>query len=329
MNLSERVREALACPRCGASLESGGERLCCVRATCGASFPIVRGVPILINSSSSTFDVSSYTESDDNRSEQTSRWQERVQTIVPRLSINIAAKENYRQFRDRLVRMYSHSLVLIIGGAGVGEGMEELLADERIEFVEADVALRGKTRVVCDAQDLPFASDSFDGVIIQAVLEYLFDPARCVAEIYRVLKADGQVYSEMPFMQQVHGGKYDFTRFTLLGHRVLYRRFAEVSSGACCGPGMALAWSVQYFLLSFSVRPALRNAIKVIARCSFFWLKYFDRYLAGRGGALDAASGTYFLGTKTTRELSNRELIQLYRGGVPADNMPLKRSLHA
>ena len=328
MNLSERVRQALACPCCGASLESGGERLYCVGATCGKSFPIVRGVPILINSSCSTFDLSSYTENDD-RSEQTSSWRERVLRIIPRLSMNIAAKENYRRFRDRLVRANSHALVLIIGGARAGEGMEELLGDERIEFVEADVALLGKTRVVCDAHDLPFASDTFDGVIIQAVLEYVFDPARCVSEIYRVLKADGQVYSEAPFMQQVHGGKYDFTRFTLLGHRMLFRRFTEVSSGACCGPGMALAFSVQSFLLSFTARPALRNAIKVIARCSLFWLKYFDWYLVRRTAALDAASGTYFLGTKTPRELSNRELVRLYRGGVRADHMPLKRGVHA
>ena len=50
-------------------------------------------------------------------------------------------------------------------------------------------------------------------------------------EIYRVLKSDGIVYIETPFMQQVHGGKYDFTRFTYLGHRRLFARFQEIESG--------------------------------------------------------------------------------------------------
>ena len=67
-----------------------------------------------------------------------------------------------------------------------------------------------------------------------------------------MLKGRGVVYAETPFMQQVHMGPYDFTRFTHSGHRRLFRRFEEVESGAVCGPGMALAWAYQYFLLSFA-----------------------------------------------------------------------------
>ncbi|CAH2407660.1 hypothetical protein MES5069_620012 [Mesorhizobium escarrei] len=33
-------------------------------------------------------------------------------------------------------------------------------------------------------------------------------------------------------MQQVHEGAYDFTRFTELGHRWLFRRFETISRGA-------------------------------------------------------------------------------------------------
>ncbi len=83
--------------------------------------------------------------------------------------------------------------------------------------------------------------ESFDGVICQAVLEHVLDPYRCVEEIHRVLRPNGLVYAETPFMQQVHGGTHDFTRFTHLGHRRLFRKFAEVDSGVVCGPGMALA----------------------------------------------------------------------------------------
>ena len=154
--------------------------------------------------------------------------------------------------------------------------------------------------------------------IAQAVLEYVFEPATCVSEIFRVLKYRGLAYSEMPFMQQVHGGRYDFTRLTHLGHRRLFRQFAEISSGACCGPGMALAWSIQQIFLSMADGELTRELVKLGSACTLFWLKYLDPFLMNRKGALDGASGTFFLGEKTDGILSDRELLKLYRGGVPA-----------
>ena len=66
--------------------------------------------------------------------------------------------------------------------------------------------------------------------------------------MYRVLKYDGLVYAETPFMQQVHMGKYDFHRFTHLGHRRLFRDFSQIESGVMCGLGMALACGYYYFI---------------------------------------------------------------------------------
>ena len=65
---------------------------------------------------------------------------------------------------------------------------------------------------------MPFKE--IDLVIIQAVLEHVMYPNKVVSEIYRVLKNDGLIYSETPFMQQVHEGPYDFSRFTESGHRL-------------------------------------------------------------------------------------------------------------
>jgi hypothetical protein len=117
-------------------------------------------------------------------------------------------------------------------------------------------------------------------------------------------------------MQQVHMGRYDFTRFTHLGHRRLFRRFEEIDSGAVCGPGMALAWSYQYFLLSFATSRIVRALIRAFTSLTAFFLKYFDHFLVETPGALDAASGCYFMGRKSDRTLSDRDLITLYRGRV-------------
>lgn len=131
-----------------------------------------------------------------------------------------------------------------------------------------------------------------------------------------MLKRQGLVYADTPFMQQVHGRQYDFERFTYLGHRRLFRRFEEVDSGASCGPGMALAWSYSYFLMSFTQTKLLRHFIWAFSSLTSFYLKYFDYLLINKPGTLDAASGYYFIGCKSDHALSDRELISLYKGAI-------------
>jgi len=154
-----------------------------------------------------------------------------------------------------------------------------------------------------------------DAVILQAVLEHVVDPQRAVGETHRVLRDGGLVYADTPFMQQIHGREFDFTRYTGLGHRRLFRAFREVDSGITCGPGTALAWSAYYFALSFFASAMLRATVAGLCRLGLFWLKYFDYLLIRNDGAFDAASAFYFLGEKHDQVLSDHELVASYRGG--------------
>jgi ubiquinone/menaquinone biosynthesis C-methylase UbiE len=192
--------------------------------------------------------------------------------------------------------------------------MEVIADNASFELIESDVSFGARIAVICDAHNIPFEDGAFDGVVVQAVLEHVVDPRKCVDEIHRVLTERGLVYAETPFMQQVHGRQYDFTRFTHLGHRRLFRRFDEIDSGVMCGPGMALAWSYQYFLLSFAKSRTTRALIRLFSGLTAFYLKYFDRWLVNRAGAFDAASGCYFLGRRADGVLSDKELVRLYRG---------------
>jgi SAM-dependent methyltransferase len=184
-------------------------------------------------------------------------------------------------------------------------------------IVGSDLFLYPATNVVCDAQRIPFADETFDGVTVIAVLEHVADPERAVAEIHRVLRPGGIVLAETPFMQQVHGGAFDFTRYTDLGHRRLFRRFEEIERGACGGPGMALAWAYRYFLATLVGGSArTKRAVTAFAYLTSFWLRFFDRWLIARPEALDAASGLYFLGRKSDATIRDRALIGQYRGAV-------------
>jgi hypothetical protein len=115
-------------------------------------------------------------------------------------------------------------------------------------------------------------------------------------------------------MQQVHGGQYDFIRFTPLGHRRLFRHFEQIAAGSGAGPATVLAWSYLYFLRGFARTRRGAQAATVIARLSGFWLKYIDRLIVDREGAQDGTWGYFFLGRKASSALPDRELIALYRG---------------
>jgi len=276
----------------------------------------VDGIPVLINEQSSVFLIDDFVSRREtffgNIGE--NRLKRMALRLIPTNSKNIKGRTNYGRMSDVLLRQSSSPLVLVIGGSILGEGMESLLSNAAIALVESDVSFGPRTMLICDAHDIPFEDGSFDGVIVQAVLEHAVDPYRCCEEIHRVLKEQGVVYAETSFMQQVHGGRYDFTRFTHLGHRRLFRRFREIDSGAVCGPGMALAWSYQYFLLSFATSRSLRVLLRVFGSLTSFYLKYFDHYLINKRGTLDAASAYYFMGTKTEEVLSDRDLMELYKG---------------
>jgi SAM-dependent methyltransferase len=244
-----------------------------------------------------------------------------MKKLVPNISANVSAQKNYQKISGLLTSMRDDPFVLVIGGATRGVGIQKLKQDSRIELLETDVAIGLITQLVCDAHQLPFEDGTFDCVVIQAVLEYLQDPQRCVEEIYRVLRPEGIVYSEAPFMQPVHGGQIDFTRFTQVGHRRLYRRFAEISSGVCVGPGSALACSIQYFFLSFVTSAVGRDLLKAAARFGLFWLKYLDYFLADSKGAVDGASGTFFMGRKSALTLSDKDVVAAYKGAMTSNGI--------
>ena len=87
--------------------------------------------------------------------------------------------------------------ILVIGGSIIGEGMDRLYDDNKFEIIGSDVSFGPETNIIFDAHDIPFKNNTFDCVILQAVLEHVLDPVRCVSEVHGVLKPSGYVYSDL------------------------------------------------------------------------------------------------------------------------------------
>ena len=173
------------------------------------------------------------------------------------------------------------------------------------------IYLTNNVDFICDAHYLSVSDNYYDGVFIQAVLEHVVQPDIVVKEIKRVLKTNGLVYAETPFMQQVHEGAYDFTRYTVLGHRYLFKEFELIEMGGNKGPEVVLTWSINYFFWSIFRSKKLAKIVSILFGIIILPFKY----LVSKKSMYDASSGVFFLGKKINNFcLNHRDLVKLYRG---------------
>ena len=317
MTLPESAQDIMRCPICKATLSLTDQQAECRSKACKAVFPIVDGVPILLDEKNSVFSFADFPKPKVAQTSLFTAVKNFVVKYLPSLDLNLSGQANMRQLSDLLFEQAELPVILNIGGKHPTSACAQLCARPDVVCYESDVMLRPRTNLIADPGNLPFADASVDLVLIDGVLEHLLEPFIVADEIHRVLKDDGLVYSDTPFMLQVHGGAIDFFRFSHLGHRRLFRRFKEISSGITSGPGVALAYSIQYFLLSFGRSRTARFLVKAFCRLTLFWLKYIDFILVKRPGALDAAHGLYFMGRKSNISIPDHELIASYEGISP------------
>ncbi len=302
------------CPCClkAPLIKKNEATLYCSDVTCYGfeqTFDIINSQPILIDFRKSIFKKENYT--GEQLGKVISRRKGKFPSIVTKV-IHGGGQKTKAEIDHLIYRLKEKNVwvnVLIIGGGTIGRGTRMLYENQNINIISFDVSLSENTHFVADAHHIPLKSESVDAVIVQAVLEHVISPNKVVEEIYRVLKRDGLVYAETPFMQQVHEKAYDFIRFTESGHRWLFNKFELLESGSVDGPGVVLGWSIRYFFAGFF---RSKKIGQLFSLC-FFWLRFFDK-LMPKSYQSDGASGIFFLGKKSEAVVSEKDLISFYRG---------------
>ncbi len=303
---------ACCCPKCRSSLMIASATnvldLRCSNASCRYSrspFPVIHGTPCLIDFERSIVQEAKYQRPPPNLISPLRRMARRLAALSegPPLSTRAACK----RFLAEAKAINPRPRVLVIGGGTIGIGAEDLHTDPNIELIVTDVFVSDIVSIACDGHFLPFRDETFDGVWIQAVLEHVLSPTEVAAEIWRVLATQGIVYAGTPFMHQVHMGAFDFQRFTLSGHRWLFKSFTEIDAGPTNGAGRALVWSLAYFS-----RALLRSdRLWLPLRIAFGWLGRLDPLMDKRRNE-DAASGSYFIGRKSSTSLIPADIVKFY-----------------
>ncbi len=312
----DMVEPLLVCPRCAAPVRRGRVGFHCERSACpyspDGSFAVVAGAPVLIDFERSILRRAHVDEAARSGAVPPLRAGSRVLDRLPGWLRRVWRPRNQvaaRNTRLLLSLLPPSATVLVVGGGAIGNGVEALYAEPGVRVVAFDVYSSPNVQFLADAHHIPLADESVDAAVIQAVLEHVLDPDRVVSEVERVLRPDGLVYAETPFLQQVHAGPYDFVRYTSSGHRYLFRSFEELASGAVAGPGTQLLWSIEHLAAGvFRSR-----GVGKVARGLFLWVRYLDRAVPERF-AIDGASATCFLGRRSRHGLAPDEIVDYYRG---------------
>ena len=309
----EDCMEMLRCPRSKSALRREDSHTLISQSADGGSprrYPIVNGVPILVDFEHSVLSEKETIERIGGSVIERKKYRYFSKVVKRLLSpAKKATRKNVDALIQTLMRLPEPPRVLVIGGGSVGQGMGPLYEHPSIMLYNFDLYASPYVQFIADAHQIPLPDEGFDAVVIQAVLEHTLQPCDVVEEIWRVLKPDGLVYAETPFMQQVHEGAYDFTRFSESGHRYLFRRFEAISTGVSGGPGIQFMWSVDYLARSvFRSRSAGK-----LAKLAFFWTQYLDN-LIPEEYAVDGASGVYFYGRKAQQVVSPSDIIAHYKG---------------
>jgi len=279
----------------------------CIHSTVHGEFKIYKGIPVLI--SQSLCDTVCSTGADQKYVDRPLTKYGGLRKLF--IGESKVTKGNCKKFVAEMLSANERPKVLLIGSGEKGSGTDELWGNENIEIHGVDIYGSETVNAICDAHYLPLESNYYDGVWIQAVLEHVVEPHVVVEEIFRVLKPKGLVYAETPFMQQVHEGAYDFTRFTVLGHRYLFRKFESIQIGGNKGPAVVFAWSARYLAWSLTTSRLFGRIVGVI----FGILMRPLEYAVNDKSLYDASSGVYFLGRKTVdHRLTHKDLIDLYEG---------------
>lgn len=170
----------------------------------------------------------------------------------------------------RFLRRYPEGSTLL----NIGSGIHRMRAD----IVNVDIFPYREVDVVANAEQLPFATGSVDGIVCESLLEHVPHPEKIVEEMYRVLKPGGAVYIVIPFVYPFHASPNDFYRWSVTGLRELLKAGDIEAIGTRAGPTSALTGQLSTWIaIVFSFgSESLYTVLSLLTLVLVFPLKFLD-----------------------------------------------------
>jgi uncharacterized protein YbaR (Trm112 family) len=260
-----RWGDRIACPTCKVQLPLvQPELLHCER--CAVDYPINKGVPFLMSEKgrqetgvelTSELGQGMVTEYENDT-------KRNLFGFLPRPSSMYHKVPDWRSYHQA---RSAQELVLSIGG-----GPTRLCTDA----VNLNVGAFANVDMVADTHELPFVNEGVDIVLASHVFEHLRHPFKAAAEIHRVLRPDGLLYVETPFLLGVHGYPNDYFRYTIQGLIQLFHGFRVIQTGATSGCSSAIAVLLRKYIIHL-MPSALSSILDHLMAGLLLPLKYIAR----------------------------------------------------
>lgn len=126
-----------------------------------------------------------------------------------------ATRHDERRVRDYIISKVKKNTKSILD-VGCGRAwVAEYYLPEGIDVFSFDISITNPAKakqlypsenhkaIVGDSFHLPFANESFDCIIASEIIEHVFDPAACVKELFRVVKAGGALIVTTPYKEKL------------------------------------------------------------------------------------------------------------------------------
>ncbi len=91
------------------------------------------------------------------------------------------------------------------------------------KLVCCDIQKSKTANLVCDGHNLPLKKEKFDKVLGINTIYYFSNPPAAIKDIHRILKKDGKLILQTPFIYPIHDAPIDKCRFTEYGIRNLLK----------------------------------------------------------------------------------------------------------
>lgn len=93
-----------------------------------------------------------------------------------------------------------------------------------LELDTENTRAAGYADVFYDGGKFPFKARAFDSIVLNQVLEHVFDLDVFLSEVHRVLKQHGKVFITVPFVWDEHEKPYDCARYTSFGLKAIMEK---------------------------------------------------------------------------------------------------------
>jgi SAM-dependent methyltransferase len=178
---------------------------------------------------------------------------------------------------------------MLNAGCGSRDITAYLLDNAVTKVTKYDIASQDPEVIVGPLEAMPFANETFDSVLCNAVLEHVSDAEGSTRELARVVRPGGHVVVAVPFLQPFHACPADFRRYTAEGLGDLGRRAGlEV---VCVLPVHSITQTLGWILWEYAQEKGgqIRRALAwAVAFAATRWWNHTDTTLVRNANTFQA-----------------------------------------